>query len=57
MELPLMWKKPQTIFVNSMSDLFHEDVPAEFIRKAFHIMEQAHWHPFPDFDEKTRPTS
>lgn len=44
--LPLMWKKPQTIFVNSMSDLFHEDVPAKFIRKVFHIMEQAHWHRF-----------
>lgn len=46
LELPLMWKKPQTIFVNSMSDLFHEDVPVEFIRKVFHIMEQAYWHRF-----------
>jgi protein gp37 len=46
LELPLIWKKPQTIFVNSMSDLFHEDVPAEFIHKVFHIMEQAHWHRF-----------
>ena len=45
-ELPLMWKKPQTIFVNSMSDLFHEDVPVKFIQKVFHIMEQAHWHRF-----------
>jgi protein gp37 len=44
--LPLMWKKPQTIFVNSMSDLFHEDVPAEFIQRVFHIMKQAHWHRF-----------
>jgi protein gp37 len=46
LELPLMWKKPQTIFVNSMSDLFHEDVPAKFIQRVFHIMEQAHWHRF-----------
>jgi len=46
LELPLMWKKPQTIFVNSMSDLFHEDVPAKFIQKVFNIMEQAHWHRF-----------
>jgi protein gp37 len=45
-ELPLMWKKPQTIFVNSMSDLFHEDVPVKFIQKVFHVMEQAHWHRF-----------
>jgi protein gp37 len=46
LELPLMWKKPQTIFVNSMSDLFHEDVPVKFIQKAFHVMGQAHWHRF-----------
>jgi protein gp37 len=46
LELPLMWKKPQTIFVNSMSDLFHEDVPVKFIQKVFHIMEQASWHRF-----------
>jgi protein gp37 len=46
LELPLMWKKPQAIFVNSMSDLFHEDVPAKFIQRVFHMMEQAHWHRF-----------
>jgi protein gp37 len=46
LELPLMWKKPQTIFVNSMSDLFHRDVPAKFIQSVFNIMEQAHWHRF-----------
>jgi protein gp37 len=43
---PLGWKKPQTIFVNSMSDLFHEQVPAEFIQKAFDVMNRAHWHRF-----------
>jgi protein gp37 len=46
LKLPLMWKKPKTIFVNSMSDLFHKEVPVEFIQKVFHIMEQAHWHRF-----------
>jgi len=46
LELPLRWKKPQTIFVNSMSDLFHENIPPAFIQKAFRIMEQAHWHRF-----------
>lgn len=44
--LPLTWKKPQTIFVNSMSDLFHKDVPQAFIRQVFEVMEQAHWHRF-----------
>jgi protein gp37 len=33
LELPLRWRKPRTIFVNSMSDLFHPDVPLEFIQK------------------------
>ena len=46
LNLPLTWKKPQIIFVNSMSDLFHKDIPLAFIRKAFDIMEQAHWHTF-----------
>jgi len=43
---PLSWKKPQIIFVNSMSDLFHEEVPLEFIQKVFDVMNQAHWHIF-----------
>ena len=43
---PLRWKKPQIIFVNSMSDLFHDDVPEEFIQRVFHTMNQAHWHIF-----------
>ncbi|MDR3627208.1 MAG: phage Gp37/Gp68 family protein [Ignavibacteriaceae bacterium] len=45
-ELPLTWKKPQTIFVNSMSDLFHKDVPLEFIQKVFDVMNKAYWHKF-----------
>ncbi len=46
LELPLKWKKPQTIFVNSMSDLFHKDVPTEYIMRVFDVMNQAHWHRF-----------
>ncbi|OKP99244.1 DUF5131 family protein [Paenibacillus sp. P46E] len=45
-EVPLTWKQPKRIFVNSMSDLFHEDVPYEFILKVFETMEKAHWHTF-----------
>lgn len=44
--LPLRWKQPKKIFVNSMSDLFHEDVPYQFILKAFETMVQAKWHRF-----------
>lgn len=43
---PLRWKKPQMIFVNSMSDLFHQDVPLNFIQRVFSVMRQAHWHTF-----------
>ncbi len=46
LNLPLTWRKPRTIFVNSMSDLFHEDVPFSFIKKVFHTMEEASWHTF-----------
>jgi protein gp37 len=44
--LPLRWKDPRRIFVNSMSDLFHENVPEEFIRRAFEVMAQARHHVF-----------
>lgn len=46
LDLPLGWKKPQVIFVNSMSDLFHKDVPLEFIQKVFGVMHSASWHIF-----------
>ncbi len=46
LELPLKWRKPQTIFVNSMSDLFHEDVPDDFIFQVFEVMRYADWHCF-----------
>lgn len=46
LERPLTWRKPQTIFVNSMSDLFHDDVPFAYIRRVFDVMARAHWHRF-----------
>ncbi len=46
LDAPLSWKKPQMVFVNSMSDLFHGDVPPEFIRKVFDVMRRAWWHQF-----------
>lgn len=46
LELPLRWKKPQTIFVNSMSDLFHKDVPSSYVEQVFDVMHRAHWHCF-----------
>jgi len=46
LDLPLSWRKPQVIFVNSMSDLFHEKVPAEFIQRIFAVMGQAERHVF-----------
>lgn len=46
LELPLNWKKPKTIFVNSMSDLFHKDVPLDYIQKVFNTMVEADWHQY-----------
>ena len=45
-ELPLTWKKPKTIFVNSMSDLFHKEVPLEFIQRVFDVIRRANWHQY-----------
>lgn len=45
-ELPLSWKKPRVIFVNSMSDLFHKDVPLDFIKRCFEVMNEANHHTF-----------
>lgn len=45
-ELPLRWKLPRIIFVNSMSDLFHEDVPTEFVHRCFNVMRRAPQHTF-----------
>lgn len=46
LEMPLKWTRPQMIFVNSMSDLFHDAVPDDFILSLFDIMKQASWHTF-----------
>jgi protein gp37 len=46
LELPKRWRKPRLIFVNSMSDLFHEDVPLEFIAQVFATMHQCPHHRF-----------
>ncbi len=45
-DLPLRWKKPRRIFVNSMSDLFHDDVPEDFIQRVFAVMGRADWHQY-----------
>lgn len=45
-DVPLHWRKPRSIFVNSMSDLFHEEVPLEFIERVFSTIELASWHVF-----------
>jgi protein gp37 len=44
LEQPLMWRKPRMIFVNSMSDLFHKDIPRDYIASVFESMEKADWH-------------
>src|SRR5262245_50281601 len=46
LELPLKWKKPRRIFVNSMSDLFHEDVPEDFIVRVLGVIDAAPQHQF-----------
>lgn len=45
-EQPLSWKTPKMIFVNSMSDLFHKEVPTDYIARVFEAMEKADWHIF-----------
>ena len=46
LDLPLRWKSPRMIFVNSMGDLFHEEVPLWFIQQVFSVMNKASWHRF-----------
>lgn len=43
---PLTWKRPRMVFVNSMSDLFHEDVPEEYVEEVSEVMLKASWHTF-----------
>jgi protein gp37 len=46
LDAPLAWRKPQRIFVNSMSDLFQESVDSAFVQRVWGVMERAHWHSF-----------
>lgn len=46
LEVPLHWRKPKTIFVNSMSDVFHEAIPDDYVAQIFETMRAAHWHTF-----------
>ncbi len=46
LEIPLKWKKPKLIFVNSMSDLFHKEVPVSFVQQVFAVMNQCPQHQF-----------
>lgn len=46
LEAPVIWRQPRRIFVNSMSDLFHAEVPVSFIDRVFDVMHRAHWHQY-----------
>ena len=46
LDLPLGWRKPRMVFVNSMSDLFHSDVPLDYVQRLFDVMQRASWHTF-----------
>jgi protein gp37 len=46
LEIPLRWRRPRTIFVNSMSDLFHVDVPEEYVRRVFDVMQRTPHHTY-----------
>jgi protein gp37 len=46
LEIPLAWPRPRRVFVNSMSDLFHDDVPVAFIRRVWKVMQQTPWHAY-----------
>jgi protein gp37 len=52
--LPLRWRQPRRIFVNSMSDLFHEAVPDDFIHQVFEVMKRADWHVFQVLTKRSR---
>ena len=53
LEAPLKWKKPRVVFVNSMSDMFHRDVPDEYIQRIFAVMKQASHHVFQSLTKRT----
>jgi protein gp37 len=51
---PLRWSSPKTVFVNSMSDLFHEGVPDEYIERVFRVIELANWHTYQVLTKRSR---
>jgi protein gp37 len=54
LDQPLRWARPKVIFVNSMSDLFHEDVPVDFVQSVFDVMRRATWHTFQVLTKRSR---
>jgi len=52
--IPLHWKKPRLIFVDSMCDLFHDDVPLEYAQKVFAVMKRADWHVYTILTKRAR---
>lgn len=54
LDIPTRWQRPRTVFVNSMGDLFHEEIPFTFIRRVFSVMENAHWHTFQILTKRSR---
>lgn len=46
LDIPLRWRQPRRVFVNSMSDLFQDGVPAAYIERVWKVMERADWHSF-----------
>lgn len=53
-EIPLTWKKPRRVFVNSMSDLFHVDVPVEFVKRIWSIMQRTPQHHYQILTKRPR---
>src|ERR1700741_896468 len=55
LEQPLRRRKPTVYFVNSISDLFHEDIPVDYVAEIFDVMERATWHPFQILTKRHEP--
>ena len=55
LDQPLAWKRPRRVFVNSMSDLFHKEIPADFIDRVFDVMEAADRHVFQVLTKRSAP--
>lgn len=57
LEVPLRWHRPRVVFVNSMSDLFHEDIPDEFVADVFDVMVRAKQHTFQILTKRHEPAA